>query len=427
MAKGIDIAIAADTRSAMSAISRGLIDPLEDVSEILEDVGRDSDKATDKLEDGMRDAQRRTDDAGDEIRKIRDELNKAGRAGKKSGDDIGKGMRDSSDDMRRFGDATGEVSDELSQNLGETFSSFRGDLEDLPQIAQDVFGGLAGSAGSLTASLGLAGVAGAIGLAVAGFEEMKKQEEERKERVSEWAATYIGSLGKMTEAVADFAAVEAIYTDSEKYAQAEENAKNWGVSVSDAANAMAGDLTAIEVAQQNVADKSAAVSEKIEAVGGNIRGLNHEYRTMREEASTGQKALDDLTGEMSEGQAIAGQYSDSLKKIVSSASEATKEVDELGNVVYTLPDGRQVMISAETGQATTDLDAFQDDADGVIDHVNGRQMKLDITTRDAISAAQNAVNQINGMSATIDISAATGQAIAAANNAIQQIRNLKWD
>jgi hypothetical protein len=54
-----------------------------------------------------------------------------------------------------------------------------------------------------------------------------------------------------------------------------------------------------------------------------------------------------------------------LRGLINDAASATLEVDELGNELYTLPDGTQIMIDAETGQATTDVQKFKGDVDGV--------------------------------------------------------------
>lgn len=383
MAKGIDISIAADTRSAMSAINRGLLEPLEDVSEQLEQLGDDSKDAGRDLERGMRDAQRRTDDAADEIRKLRDELNKAGRAGKSTGDDVDDGMG-------RIKRAGAEASDELRQNLGETFSSFRGDLEDLPQIAQDVFGGLAGSIGGLPAAFGLAAGAAGIGLLVAGFQQLQEQEEARKERVHEWAQAYIDSSNLIIGAAHTVAEVQEIATDPERYAEAKENAKNWGVDVSTAMRAMAGDATALTIAQENLAAKGDEVAAATERAGGNIKGLDYDMRTARGEYNLGTKALEELRGEMSEGASIAQQVSSSLLGIVSSSSDAAVEVDELGNRLVTLPDETQVLIDAETGQATQDVSRFKGDTDGMIESLNGRDVVLSVKSE--VAAAQREVD-----------------------------------
>ena len=341
---------------------------VEKVGDEFTETGRDGDRAADKLEDSLRDVQRQAGKTSDEV-----------------GDVGSKGFR-------KLGDAAQETSSELKQNLGETFSSFRGDLEDLPQIAQDVFGGLAGSVGTLPASFALAAGAAGIGLLVAGLQDVAEKEEERKQRVADWTQAYIDGLGRMQNAVANFASVEQIYTDPKRYAEAEENAKNWGTSLETAVNAMAGDSTALDVVQQNLAANAAIVSEALANAGGNIRGLSYEMRTLRGETNQGQASFDALSGEMSEAQARADAYSNSLLQLVSNSESATKEVDELGNAVYTLPDGRQIMIDAETGKATTDISRFKGDFDGKVDQMNGRDVVLDV--RATAAAAQGEVDRL---------------------------------
>lgn len=377
MARAHEIGIAADTRDFERGIRDGVIDPLEDaergldhLADAADDAGRDGSRGIDRLEDALKDAQQQSE--------------KTERAVEDIGDSGARGFG-------KLGDAGEEASGELRQNLGETFSSFRGDLEDLPQIAQDVFGGIAGSAGTVTASLGLAGVAGAIGLAIAKFQEMQEQEEARKERISEWVGAYIGGLSTMEDALADFASIEAIYTDPEKYEQAGNNAKNWGVDVSTAVNAMAGDMTALSVVEQRLAEQAeelADVNIRHAAATGEGR---EQLKQMEIALRDGTTAYEDITGEMSEARKIADQYSDSLLQVVRNSDSATVEVDKLGNTVYTLPDGKQIMIDAETGRATTDLDDFEEDADGVIDRLNKRDINIKVNT--ALSEAQKEVNR----------------------------------
>lgn len=356
---------------------------VDEVGDEFRDTGREGERAGDKLEDAMRDVQRASEKASDAVGDVGD-----------------KGFR-------KLGDAGTEVSSELRQNLGETFSSFRGDLEDLPQVAQDVFGGLAGSVGGLGASLALAGGAAGIGLLIEGFNTLREQEEARKERVAEWADVYIENLGRIGENLATFAAIEEVYTDPEKYDKAAENAELWGTSVSTAVNIMAGDMVTAEAVTQSLAAEQEKLNEKAEDAlkGGEKLTAAEQERTV--EILKGQEALRRQGEEMAEGAQRARELSDSYLALLGSASEASLEVDELGNKLYTLPSGEQIMVDVETGQATTDLDAFQGDADGVIDHVNGKDITLQVKTASAIAAAQQAADTIAGLSASITVNADT--------------------
>jgi|GEM_PF-1784245 len=352
-----------DALRGMGLSARQAEEAVEGVGDEFQATGREGDRAAEKLEDSLKDVQRQAGKTSDEV------------------GDVGERG------FRKLGDAGEEVSGELKQNLGETFSSFRGELEDIPQLAQDVFGGLASSVGTLPAAFALAAGAAGVGMLVQGFQNLQKEEEERKQRVSEWAQAYIEAMGSMTESVANFASVEAIYTDTEKYAEAEKNAKNWGVSVSTAVNAMAGDLTSLGVAQENVAEKSTKVGEQLEAVGGDVRGLSHEYRTMREEANSGQTALDRLNGEMSQGQEIAAQYASSLYNLAVSGGTATGATDDLGNAIYRLPDNTEVVVDAKTQTAYENVDTLENKVQGV------RDKDVNVNVRTHLADAQAALNR----------------------------------
>lgn len=167
-----EIGIAADGREFDRGIRNDVIKPLEKAEDALDDFGdaatdasREAGRGLDNLEDDLKRAQRQTE-------RLTDEQKKVGDVGDRS--------------FRRVGGIGGEVSDELRQNLGETFSSFKGDLEDLPQIAQDTLGGLAGS-GALGGIAGLAvtaaGAAG-LGLISAEMQNQIEKAEALRERLA---------------------------------------------------------------------------------------------------------------------------------------------------------------------------------------------------------------------------------------------------
>lgn len=381
MAKGIDISIAADTRSAMSAINRGLIDPLEDVSELLETVGDDGKDATDDLEKGMRDAQRRTDDAADEVRKLRDELNKAGRQGKNTGDDIRDGFR-------RAEDGAEEFKDEANSTAREAAASFDGSAESIADAFQEIAANAFAGFGPAGAVAGLAAAAG-IGLAIAGFESVHEAEEKAAELASEWADRFVESGQRVATAAQQSAAVIDISTDSEKYKEATENAELWGTTVSDAMLAMAGNAGAIHVVEDALdrkrvaAERDAqAAQEAAEANGSALASLTPQ----EVELQKAEEAWRRHTDAMNNGAAQADAASDSLLAIVQQADNASVSVDELGNTVVQLPDGAEILIDAKTGKATADVSAFKGDFDGKVDQMNGREVVL--RARSAVDQAQ---------------------------------------
>ena len=351
MAKGIDISIAADTRSAMSAINRGLIDPLEDASEALEQLGDDGQDATRDLERGMRDAQRRTDDAADEIRKLRDELNRAGRQGKNTGDDI-------SDGFRRAEEGAEEFKDEANSTAREAAASFDGSAESIADAFQEIAANAFAGFGPAGAAAGLLAAAG-IGLAASGFEDMQEAEEESKRRVGEWAQAYIEAGGKVLNAATTTAAGLDIATDPDRFAKAKENAKNWGVDVSVAIAAMAGETWALKAANDSLAETEKKLQREMENTGIQYPELVDNLTDVTLAASSGRTELDKITGEMTRAGEQADAYSRYLAEVARNTEGATTTTDEFGDSVTSLPDGTTIYIDAETGQATSNVDAIE--------------------------------------------------------------------
>lgn len=415
MAKGIDIAIAADTRSATSAINRGLIDPLEDVSEILETVGKDGPDATEKLERGMRDAQRRTDDAKDEIRDLRDEVNRAGRAGKNAGDDIRDGMR-------RAEDGAEEFKDEANSTAREAAASFDGSAESIGDAFQEIAANAFSGFGAAGAVAGLAAAAG-IGLAMAGFEDVQEQQEESEQRAAEWADAYIDAGSRALTFDQQAAKVRDIITDPDRYKTATENAELWGVSIDTAVAALAGSESAISDVTGALDDKriatekdAQAAQEAAEANGSALLSLT----PMEVEYGKAKDALNLLTGEMERGAQGADIMSRWMVDAARSTAGAIEKTDKFGDSVITLPDGKQIYIDAETGQATADTDAIEKKIYGIPD----KTVDIRAATSEAIRAAQDAANQISNMSATVTVRANVYEAIRTVQSTLQDIR---WD
>lgn len=362
MTKGVNLAIAADARSATSAIKRGVLEPLEDVSEALEQLGDVSDDATQQLERGMRDAQRRTDDAADEIKDLRDELNRAGRAARNVGDDGAAGLG-------RVKNGAQEVQQEIGQNMGQAVSAFRGDLQDLGQVGQDTLGGLAasiastGPAGILGAIVLAAGAAG-LGLFTAGLEESKEKQEALNASAAEWADKYVESAGRIVSATDIVAEIQAIATDPERYKQAKDNARDWGVGVADAMRAMAGDADALGIVQEGLNRKQeewGRILEETSASGGSYERstMTDAQRELGVELERGTEALKLQSDAMRLGQEQAQNAASALYDYATKAGTATGETDDLGNAIVDLPGGKQIVIDANTRRAYEDIDALE--------------------------------------------------------------------
>lgn len=336
MAKGIDISVAADTRSAMSAIKRGIIEPLEDAADVLEDLGTESKDTGNDLEKSMRDAQRRTEDAKDEIRELRDEVNKAGRGAKDFGND-GK---------KAFGvaeEAAGEFKDEALSNFSEVASSFDGSMSSIQDLAQGTLGGLA--------STGLPGVGIAAGIAAAGIgligAGLEKAEERRlilEERANDLAQAYMDAGSTILDSLTLVDRFTSILQDPETRKEAQSLAKMLGGDLALATRVLAGDEQALEAAR-------GAATTMMERQELGAYELN--------------RALDEQSGVMQDAKQDARLISDQYYAMMKSAGKATMEVDELGNELYTLPDGKQIVVDAKTGLASQNIERFKGDVDGI--------------------------------------------------------------
>ncbi|TFV82043.1 hypothetical protein E4V99_14005 [Microbacterium sp. dk485] len=367
----IEIPIASETRAFKQGVESGIIDPLEDAEKALEELGRS--RGPEQLERDMKDAQRQTEKLADETkdtaRTIEREFRDGYRSAKRSADDGLDGMNDKAR----------EVGDELKQNLGETFSSFRGDLEDLPQIAQDTLGGLAGS-GALGGIPGLvataAGAAG-IGLLIGAFERLGDEQELNEQKIADWASVYIDSFGGVVSAAQVTGSVIAMSTDPERYKVAAQNAKDWGVDEGTALRAMAGDSAALAAVRETLNTRQEEANRLLAEQETQVDSNAGKAYDLADAVERGAAAYEALTGEMSAGQERARAVSDALRGVVRDAGEASLEVDELGNELYTLPDNTQILIDAKTGQATQNIQGFKGDLDGIPETVNTR-VKVDV-------------------------------------------------
>lgn len=360
----------------------------EDVSNSLDDVARDGDRSLDRLERSFKDL---ADSARDTSRDTRD-IGEVGSSG-----------------FRRLGDTGAEVSGELRQNLGETFSSFRGELSDLPQIAQDTLGGLAGS-GALGGIAGLAlTAAGAAGLGLITAELEKQQEEANKLRqrladvyksAAEEGRNYLDTAQIISEA-------NSIMFDpdrAEEWKRLQQDARDIGLDQERLIAANAGDRDAQLEVQTAI---NAAIDEerrKREELGAFWGGQNKNMEEQRLEGVRERwQNIADVTEEYANKADTAARVtSDFLVNAVREAGEATEAVDEFGNKLYTLPDGTQVVIDAETGQAHQNVDRFKGDLDNKIPTVRTTTLNVHADMSSAEGSLNRFISQNNGRTLKIN-------------------------
>ncbi|MGX1931722.1 hypothetical protein [Microbacterium resistens] len=139
--------------------------------------------------------------------------------------------------------------------------------------------------------------------------------------------------------------------------------------------AMAGDTEALIEVRESLRAKEEQLSEAMDKVGGNTRGLSHEQRLLRQDVMEGTAALDLLTGAMDEGAQKFDVMSEAarlaeqrLYRTAEATGEATGRTDDLGNAIVRLPDGKEVVINAATQRASEDIGAFQGQVYGLQGH-----------------------------------------------------------
>lgn len=323
---------------------------VSDLEDALDDAGAGGARDAGKIEDSLKDVQtqaKRTERSVEDV----------GDAGEKG--------------FRRLGDKGAEVSNELKANLGETFSSFRGDLEDLPQIAQDTLGGLAGS-GALGGIAGLAaaaaGAAG-LGLIIGAMDQIDERNQQLAERANDMAKAFIEAGTNVLTATSIAASASDVITDNDKRKEVQAYADALGVDLATAVRAYVGDANAMAVVDKIAADAKAENLAIADKQKGSQKALTDEQLDAIKTNQGAIAAQRELNGVLDDANAKFDTQQAVLRGLVNDAESATKEVDELGNAVYTLPDGTQIMIDAETGQATTDVAKFKGDLDGVAETV----------------------------------------------------------
>lgn len=298
----IDITFVADTSRAIREAEK-FGKGLDEVADELEDLGKAGDKATDKIDDSLKDTGKEADKLE---QKMSDAFRKAGDSAKKAGDDVGGSTKDG---FSKASKVTEEFSDEAKQNLGETFSSFRGDMEDLPQIAQDIFGGVASNLGPLGLAMGV-GVAAGIGLAVGKAQELAEKNNEAQQTVADLAAEYseLGGILDQTnigDRIKEWGRevnednwltfwVDESETNFQRYAKAAEEAH---VSTGDAIRGIKGSVEDSEGFLDNTEDAWRKLSEVIKD-GTDVTADGIVVQDANARAAQKQRdALDELRGE----------------------------------------------------------------------------------------------------------------------------------
>lgn len=288
-------------------------DALDDVADALDDVAQDSQRSAHRMADSQQDAARDIEQSNDRLersfRDLADQQRKTGQAG----EEIGPAGRRS---MAELGDSARETGDELRQNLGETFSSFRGDLSDIVQIGQDTLGGLAGS-GALGGIPGLfvtaAGAAG-VGLLLGALEQGQADAEAFKQAVSDLTGEMIeaGTRGTVPlQHIVDTLNKMATGTDDLGHSLQDLSKAADGTSTSyeDLASAYAGNIDKLKDVWRASKDAEAAKRDEVGAVHDATGAIDGEAYA-RSRSADQQRQVTNLLGQ---SLGVAKQAADAQK------------------------------------------------------------------------------------------------------------------
>lgn len=205
--------ILANTRQLVSEMKKGGAS-VDDVSEALDDMARDGEQATERLERSFKDLAREAKKADTQVEKI---------------GGSGGGFSQASK-------ASGEFKDEALSNFSEVTSSFDGSMSSVADLAQGTLGGLAGS----IPGIGIAAGVAAAGIGLIGA-ELQKNEEISKEVKQNIIDDFL-ELGDALDEEAVRSRVRDLLGVEETRKQAKLLADLMGVTVGEAALALAGDF-----------------------------------------------------------------------------------------------------------------------------------------------------------------------------------------
>lgn len=358
MASVHEIGIAADTRGFDEGVRSGIIKPLEkaedafkDLEKAASDAGADGAKGVTKLDDALDDARKSTE--------------KLDRSTKDIGD---SGKRE----FGKAADAGREFKDETLSNLSEVTSSFDGSMESVGDLVQGTLGGLTQGLGPALGGAAAAAAAG-VGVITEAFTRAGEAADDARDSAFQFAYDVQGALDKAgyTERVSQWTG------DTEKLKQAQDIAKVSGQDVVDVIDALAsgGDkLDGLWEAFEEGANTTDVATGRALELEGALKGTREGYLNGADAAKLAAKLNYDYA---------------------TSVGEATDRTDELGNKIYTLPDGKEIVVDANTKTAYEDLDAVEKRK------LQDKTVRVNADT----GAVERALGDLNGRTIRVNVAA----------------------
>lgn len=329
MAKAHEVTIGADAKAFEQGVRSGIIEPLEDVEKAFEGI---EDAASDAGRNGARDldkTERSAKDLEEQLRDAQKQTEKTERALSDVGDGAKKGFG-------KAADAGAEFKDETLANVSEVASSFDGSMESIGDVVQGTLGGVTQALGPALGGAAALAAAG-VGVITDAFAKAGEAADAARDSAFQFAYDVSGALD-----TAGYSQRIAAWTgDTEKLKQAQDIAKVAGMEVSDVIDALAsgGDkLDGVWAAFEQGSNSTMVASTRAYELESALQGTREGY----------------LNG------ADAAKIAENLNyEYTLSVGEATGATDDLGNAIYRLPDGKEVVVDAETKTASENLDAIE--------------------------------------------------------------------
>lgn len=323
----IEIPIAVDTSGIAKSINNGLVDPIEGAEDALKalgevDAGRDIERDLDKAQDA-------TEKLDKELDGTRKSLDKLGYAAKDAGSEAKKGFG-------KAADAGAEFKDETLANVSEVASSFDGSFESIGDVVQGTLGGVTQALGPALGGAAALAAAG-VGVITDAFTKAGEAADDARDAAFQFAYDVGGALD-----AAGYSQRVAEWTgDTEKLKQAQDIAKVSGMGVAEVIDALAsgGDkLDGLWDAFEEGANTTDVATNRALELESALKGTMEGY----------------LNGADAAKIAAGLNY-----EYATSVGVATGETDDLGNAIYKLPDGKEIVVNAKTKTAYEDLDALE--------------------------------------------------------------------
>lgn len=328
---GLTLDILADSRQAQREVG-DLGEALDKVGDSLNDVVKDSDKGTQRME-----------------RDFRDMAREVKRETKGAYDDVKRNSRDAFDSVSENVEG---FKDEAIQNFSEVASSFDGDISSMADGVQGLTGGLASS---LTPGIGIP--VAILGAAAGAFlNAWVTAAEESKQRVDEMYQDMIASGQAFLSEDFISKALGDIIGDDGKRQKAIDDAKRLGLETSTVLRATAGDQAALNELVTKVGslreaeiDAIKKSNEPLDIQATKIDAINARYGEI----------LETYTGITSETQKAIDQvnlYRDATGK---AASADQQRYEALGRALAGIPSQKVVKLELDTTEAENKIAKLQ--------------------------------------------------------------------